>query len=125
MSRHFSERKDAERSTGLLYLLSPSRVPSPGEQRFRWHGHVRCALVIGMGIYFVYCNPEYSYAYTALRQRCGWNTTEPMFPQYLKLQSTQMAGSSTASEQTHSPPESSSLRSSAVNPDENVWKKGD
>ncbi|KAG5484554.1 hypothetical protein CUR178_07145 [Leishmania enriettii] len=98
MSRHFTGRKDAERATGLAYLLSPTRIPSPGEVRFRRHGYVRAGCVIGALLYFVYCNPEYSYAYTALRQRCGWDMTESRFPQYLKVQSSRTSLASTSSE---------------------------
>ncbi|KAG5510523.1 hypothetical protein JKF63_06820 [Porcisia hertigi] len=87
MSKHFSGRREVERTTGLAYLLSPTRPQSPGEQRFRRHGYARGCALIGMVLYFVYSNPEYSYTYTALRQFLGWDNAEPMFPQYLKLQS--------------------------------------
>ncbi|CBZ24173.1 conserved hypothetical protein [Leishmania mexicana MHOM/GT/2001/U1103] len=123
MSKHFAGRKDAERTTGLTYLLSPSRVQSPGELRFRRHGYVRCGFAIGMVLYFVYCNPEYSYTYTALRQRCGWDMTEPIFPQYLTLQPSRIPSSSTAREQQPPPQSPSSSRSSAVGTEEKVRKK--
>ncbi|CAC9453273.1 conserved hypothetical protein [Leishmania infantum JPCM5] len=119
MSKHFAGRKDAERTTGLAYLLSPSRVQSPGELRFRRHGYVRCGFVIGMLLYFVYCNPEYSYTYTALRQRCGWDMKESMFPQYLTLQPSRIHRPSTAGEQQPPPQSSSPLRSSAAGTEEN------
>ncbi|KAG5485452.1 hypothetical protein LSCM1_07536 [Leishmania martiniquensis] len=98
MSRHFTGRAEAERTTGLAYLLSPTRTVSPGELRFRRHAYARGACMIVMVLYFVYCNPEYSYVYTALRQRCGWDMEKSMFPQYLKLEPSQAPGALSASE---------------------------
>ncbi|KPA77491.1 hypothetical protein ABB37_06882 [Leptomonas pyrrhocoris] len=85
MSRHFIKTEEMERTTRLSYLLSPSRPMSPGEARFRYHGYFRGAAVVGFLLYFVYCNPEYSYTYTALRAQVGWDKEPPMFPQYLKV----------------------------------------
>ncbi|AIN95934.1 hypothetical protein LPMP_090180 [Leishmania panamensis] len=114
MSKHFAGRSDAERTTGLAYLLSPTRFQSPGEVRFRRHGYVRGCFVMSMLLYFVYCNPECSHTYAALRQRCGWDTTEPMFPQYLKLQSSQIHQASTASQQQQPPLRSQSAHRSSA-----------
>lgn len=85
MSKHFAGKTETERKTGLPYLLSPRRPLTPGEARFRVHSGVRAALVLGMALYFVYCNPDYSYTYSALRRRWGWEGTTPIFPQYLAM----------------------------------------
>ncbi|KAK7196996.1 hypothetical protein NESM_000643100 [Novymonas esmeraldas] len=100
MSKHFAARAETERTTGLAHLLSPTRPRSPGELRFRRHGLARGAFVLTALVYFVYCNPEYSYTYTALRQRCGWDGSEPLLPQFLKVHSSlaQRTVSATASD---------------------------
>lgn len=87
MSNHFTKKDEIERTTRFSYLFSPSRPLTPGELRFRHHGYVRGAVMMGMLLYFVYCNPEYSYSYAALRHRLGWDEEPPMLPQYFKMQS--------------------------------------
>lgn len=87
MSKHFTRKEEVERTTRLSYLFSPLRPLTPGEVRFRYHGYVRGAFVMSLLLYFVYCNPEYSYTYSALRTRYGWDKDPPMLPQYLKIQS--------------------------------------
>lgn len=85
MSSHFTSKAEIERKTSLSHLLDPRRPRSPAEQRFVNHAYCRAALVLGMLCYFVYCNPEYSYTYTALRRRYGWDKGDPLFPQYFKF----------------------------------------
>lgn len=86
MSSHFTGKEEVERTTRLSYLFSPVRPRSPGERRFRYHGYIRGTGMIALLLYFVYCNPEQSFTYTALRKRWGWEDTPPIFPQYLKMQ---------------------------------------
>ncbi|KPI86286.1 hypothetical protein ABL78_4633 [Leptomonas seymouri] len=86
MSKHFTKVEKVERTTRLSHLLSPYRPMTPGEARFRRHGHVRGAVVVGLLLYFIYCNPEYSYTYTALRTLWGWDKEPPLLPKYLKME---------------------------------------
>jgi hypothetical protein len=86
MSKHFTQKEEIERTTRFSYLVSPTRPMSAGEARFRYHGYFRAAVMMGLLFYFIYCNPEYSYTYTALRSELGWDKEKPMFPQYLKRQ---------------------------------------
>ncbi|CAD2220533.1 hypothetical protein AGDE_10920 [Angomonas deanei] len=85
MSSHFNNVKTAEKRLSLSYLLSKERPLTPGEIRFRNHGYFRGAVLLFMVTYFVYCNPDYSWEYTAMREYFGWDKKPPMFPQILKL----------------------------------------
>ncbi|CCW62217.1 unnamed protein product [Phytomonas sp. EM1] len=86
MVGHFSNRGDAEKRLSLRYILSANRPLSPAEQRFRAHGYARAALLLTMMVYFIYCNPEYSYTYSRMRKKFGWDQGDSIFPKYLEIQ---------------------------------------
>lgn len=86
MSKHFTNKAEVQHKTSLSHLLDPRRPKSPGELRFIYHGYFRVGIAATLLTYFLYCNPEYSYTYTAVRERYGWDKQEPSFPQYFKIQ---------------------------------------
>ncbi|KAH9586232.1 hypothetical protein LSM04_001623 [Trypanosoma melophagium] len=85
MSKHFTGKEEAVRRTSLSYLLSPSRPRTVGEQKFVRHAIFRATAVIGLLVYFVYCNPEYSYTFSFLRERYGLGEGKPLIPKLLEL----------------------------------------
>ncbi|ESL06108.1 hypothetical protein TRSC58_06223 [Trypanosoma rangeli SC58] len=86
MSEHFSGKEEAVRRTSLSYLLSPYRPRSVGEQKFLRHAIFRAAALMGFLLYFIYCNPEYSYTYSYLQEKyAGGGGDKPLIPKLLKL----------------------------------------
>ncbi|EAN95183.1 hypothetical protein, conserved [Trypanosoma cruzi] len=86
MSEHFSGKEEAVRRTSLSHLLSPYRPRSAGEQKFLRHATFRAVALMGFITYFIYCNPEYSYAYSYLQEKYGIGTGRPSIPKLLKLE---------------------------------------
>lgn len=83
---HFADPDKAQRTSTWRYLLSPNRPPTPGELRFRRHGYFRVTVYGMLLLYFLYCNPEYSYTFSAIRKHYGWDQQEPRYPQLLKIE---------------------------------------
>lgn len=57
------------------------------QHQFIRHAYFRSFLLLVSCVYFVYCNPEYSYSYTALRRRMDWKPEDPpLIPQLWKME---------------------------------------
>lgn len=85
MSSHFHGNQQWEKALSLSYYLTRNRPISSTEATFRRHGYFRAAILLSVLTYFIYCNPSYSYTYSYLRQRYGWDEGEPILPKLLTL----------------------------------------